>query len=162
VADGANPMHDTIHHDGWVGPNPKGYTTDPRVHGRFETAFVELIGLSSEDLKPKMTAARVIDDPFAAIVHHIQNSFGELEHAYDLDKAGALTQKEHAEGRALVYQLLGSAAALLRDLVHTAWIKSAEPYRFTGSPNDPRNKLSPLSPEHPKYNPATGSAPAGN
>jgi hypothetical protein len=89
-------------------------------------------------------------------------SYGELEHAYALDKQGAFVDKEHAEGRALIHQLLGSAAALLRDLVHTAWVKSAEPYQFKGSPNDPTNKLNPLSPSHPKYNPATGSAPAGN
>src|SRR5689334_12133026 len=25
VADAAMPLHDSIHHDGWVGDNPKGY-----------------------------------------------------------------------------------------------------------------------------------------
>ncbi len=28
TADGAQPLHDTIHHDGWQGANPKQYTTD--------------------------------------------------------------------------------------------------------------------------------------
>ena len=29
TADGAQPLHDTIHHDGWQGANPKGYTHRP-------------------------------------------------------------------------------------------------------------------------------------
>ena len=37
TADGAQPLHDTIHHDGWQGPNPHGYTTDPAIHGRFKS-----------------------------------------------------------------------------------------------------------------------------
>ena len=27
TADGAQPLHDTVHHDGWQGANPRGYTT---------------------------------------------------------------------------------------------------------------------------------------
>jgi hypothetical protein len=33
IGDGSQPLHDTIHHDGWQGPNPKGVYTeskDPR------------------------------------------------------------------------------------------------------------------------------------
>ena len=46
VADAAMPLHDSIHHDGWSGDNPKGYTRDPNIHDRFETEFVDLIGTS--------------------------------------------------------------------------------------------------------------------
>ena len=41
VADGSNPHHTTTHHNGWVGDNPNGYTTDNRFHGRFESVFVQ-------------------------------------------------------------------------------------------------------------------------
>jgi hypothetical protein len=37
IGDGSQPLHDTIHHDGWQGPDPKGYTRDPKIHGRFES-----------------------------------------------------------------------------------------------------------------------------
>ncbi len=30
TADGAMPLHDSIHHDGWRGDNPKGFTHRPR------------------------------------------------------------------------------------------------------------------------------------
>jgi hypothetical protein len=33
VADAAQPLHDSMHHDGWNGPNPKEYTGDPTVVG---------------------------------------------------------------------------------------------------------------------------------
>ena len=33
TGDGAMPLHATIHNEGWKGPNPNGYTTDPRIHG---------------------------------------------------------------------------------------------------------------------------------
>jgi hypothetical protein len=37
IGDGFQPLHDTIHHDGWQGPDPKGYTRDPKINGRFES-----------------------------------------------------------------------------------------------------------------------------
>ncbi|MCX6596442.1 MAG: nuclease [Acidobacteria bacterium] len=159
LADSANPMHNTIHHDGWEGENPKGYSTDPRVHGRFETAFVELIQLTSKEVSERMPVPKVLDDPFNAMMAHIGSSFAELEHAYALDKAGAFTDENHEEGRALVYKQTAAAASLMRDMLHTAWVRSKEPLRMGGA-NDGRNRLNPISPSHPQYNPATGSAPA--
>src|SRR5271165_3955240 len=44
IADAAQPSHNSRHHDGWDGENPKGYTRDPQIHDRFETTFVDLIG----------------------------------------------------------------------------------------------------------------------
>ena len=45
IGDGAQPLHDSVNSDGWRGPNPHGYTTDRTVHGRFESKFVDGIGL---------------------------------------------------------------------------------------------------------------------
>ena len=50
TGDGAQPLHDTVHHDGWQGANPKGYTTAPQVHGLFETRFVDLMTLEGDRL----------------------------------------------------------------------------------------------------------------
>ena len=30
VGDGSQPLHTTIQYNGWVGPNPHGYTTEPQ------------------------------------------------------------------------------------------------------------------------------------
>lgn len=150
VADAAMPLHVSVHHDGWVGPNPKDYTRDPRVHGRFETQFVELIELKEDDFASAVKAPRHLADPWQSIMDHIAMSFSHVEEVYALDKAGAYSQKDHEQARQLVYKLMAASSQLLRDLVHTAWLDSAT--RPTPSPN-------PIQPTHPNFNPATGSAP---
>ncbi|HMF78895.1 MAG TPA: hypothetical protein VK604_24775 [Bryobacteraceae bacterium] len=154
TADGAQPLHDTIHHDGWQGPNPHGYTTDHAVHGRFESKFVDSIGLTESDLQPLVSSkpARVLNDPFAAMIHHLNDASTHVEQIYCLDQAGALNDPHNKEAAALVKSQLSNAALLLRDLTYTAWIQSGEPQSRGTGPN-------PIDPSNPTYNPATGSAP---
>lgn len=154
TADGAQPLHDTIHHDGWQGPNPKNYTTDPRIHGRFETGFVDLIQLSDADLLPAITAPRKLDDPFAAILSHLDDASTHVEEVYQLDQRGALTNPQNQQAKHLVTTQLTKAAALLRDLTYTAWLQSAHTA-------DPRSLPNPTLPSHPNFNPETGTAPPG-
>lgn len=164
TADGAQPLHDTIHHDGWQGPNPKGYATDPRVHGRFETQFVDRMKVAAEDIQNDVPPATAIPDVFDAVLAHLDDAAMHVEQVYQLDKAGVLRGPDgvqalaeavgaEKEAEALVRRQLTRAAALLRDLACTAWIRSAEPMSFTRSDD-------PISRTHPHYNPATGSAPA--
>jgi hypothetical protein len=153
TGDGAQPLHDTIHHDGWQGSNPNGYTPNPQVHGLFESRFVELMQLDGAHLLPKVTPARVLTDPFTAILSHLDEAATHTEQVYRLEKSGALADGNNAEARALVIQQAARGAALLRDLAYTAWIKSAAPPE--GDPDG-----NPITPSHPRYNPQTGSAPA--
>lgn len=153
TADGAQPLHDTIHHDGWQGDNPKGYTTDPRVHGRLETAFVDLIQLSDADLLPLLPKAQVVDDPFAAIIRHLDDASTHVVEVYEMDKRGAFSHADDAEAGRLVRQQLAKAAALLRDLTYTAWIQSGS------AVSRPDATANPISQSNPKYNPGTGTAP---
>jgi hypothetical protein len=155
TADGAQPLHDTIHHDGWQGPNPKKYTTDPRVHGRFESAFVDLIQLTEADLAPLIEKPQVLADPFAAILAHLDDAATHVEEVYQLDDAGALSDKNNEQAALLVRGQLAKAAALLRDLTYTAWVESAKPAaRGRGDSN-------PISRTNPRYNSETGTAPPG-
>jgi hypothetical protein len=154
TADGAQPLHDTIHHDGWQGPNPHHYATDHAVHGRFESKFVDLIGLTEHDLASTVAKqpARVLDDPFVAIINHLNDASTHVEQVYQLDQSGALSDARNAEAADLVKSQLAKAAILLRDLTYTAWIQSAA--------QPPRGKLAvPIDPANPAYNPAAGSAP---
>ncbi len=151
TADGAQPLHDTIHHDGWLGPNPKDYTRDPRIHGRFETAFVNLIELNEEDLKPQVSAPQVLADPFAAVIAHLDDAYTHVEEVYQMDKRGAFSRKEDQQARALVTRQLARAASLLRDLTYTAWIESGQP--------PAARSANPISPANPAYNGETGTAP---
>jgi hypothetical protein len=155
TADGAQPLHDTIHHDGWQGPNPKEYTTDPRIHGRFETAFVDLIQLNEGDLVPLVGKAKVLDDPFAAILAHLDDAATHVEEVYILDKTGALADKSNAPAAKLVKAQLAKAATLLRDLTYTAWVESAK------APAAGNAQSNPVSRANPAYNPETGTAAPG-
>ncbi len=155
TADGAQPLHDSIHHDGWQGPNPKQYTTDPRIHGRFETAFVELIQLADSDLTPLMKKPVVLSDPFAAILAHLDDAATHVEEVYILDKAGAFADKNNQPAARLTRGALAKAAALLRDLTYTAWVESANP------PSPADKDGNPISRANPRYNPETGTAAPG-
>ncbi len=162
IADGSQPLHITIHHDGWLGSNPKNYTTDPRIHGRMETQFVDLIELTSADLVPRMSKAVVLDDPFDAIVNHYLKAAKLTEAVYEIDRNGGWADRQNQKGRDLVYQQLAGGAELMRNLIHTAWAKSgaAPDASLRTGANDPRQAGNPISPENPAYNPKTGSAPA--
>ncbi len=152
TADGAQPLHDTIHHDGWQGPNPKNYTTDPRIHGRFESSFVELIELGDRDLQPLVTKPQVLADPFAAMIAHLDDASTHVEQIYQLDKAGAFADAKNTEAAQLVKTQLAKAASLLRDLTYTAWVESGKPLETARDQN-------PILSTNPRYNPATGTAP---
>ncbi len=154
TGDGAQPLHDTIHHDGWQGENPKNYTRDPRVHGRMESQFVDLIAIEAKDLSPVMAKPKRLADPFVAILEHLDLSASYVEEVYQLDLVGAWANKEHARARELVRERLASGAELLRDLTYTAWLESEQPVRFSRENN-------PIDPANPAYNPATGSAAPG-
>src|SRR5215831_4870266 len=108
TADGAQPLHDSIHHDGWLGANPKGYTTDPRVHGRFESRFVDAIALTSDDIQSDVPAAVVLPDAFDAVIAHLDAAATHVEEVYQMDKAGvfepdaAPSSPQYARAKALV------------------------------------------------------------
>jgi hypothetical protein len=154
IADASQPLHASIHHDGWRGDNPKNYTRDGALHWGFENDFVELIGLKESDIQARVAPARTVADPFSAILTHLARSHARVEQVYVLEQQHALTDKSNAAARELVYVCTADGASLLRDLIYTAWTTSAAPAApRTGivQPNDPKN---------PRYNPATGSAPA--
>jgi len=155
VADAAQPLHNSIHHDGWSGANPKGYTRDTRIHGRFETQYVDLIEVTSDDvIKYMRKEPRHLDDVWKAVLDHSLEARNSVEDVYRLDLRGAFQKKDEQEARELVYKRLAAAASFLRDLAYTAWIESAKAVPRVDPLDQPQN------PSNPRYNPAAGSAPA--
>src|ERR1017187_1988276 len=63
-----------------VGPAPpcrdrEGYTRDPNIHGRFESAYVDLIGVTEEDLLRYLPKEpRLLDDVWRSVVAHSRTS----------------------------------------------------------------------------------------
>jgi hypothetical protein len=154
IGDGSQPLHDSIHHDGWQGPDPKGYTRDPRIHGRFESQYVESIELTERDIASRLgNPGHLTGDVFELILAHLDEAGSNVEAIYQLDKRNAFADPHDPEAREMVYSRTAAGARMLRDLVYRAWLESALP---TLRPEKP----GPTDEDNPQYNPETGSAPA--
>jgi hypothetical protein len=135
VADGSQPLHTTIQYNGWTGPNPHGYTTEHRIHAQFETAFVHA-NVKPADVAPLVAASKpeVLHDVFADYLAYLRHSNTLVEQTYQLEKTGAFAGAGTPEGKAFVDRQLAAGAIELRNMIYTAWIKSAEPVpAYTGN-----------------------------
>jgi S1/P1 Nuclease len=127
VADGSQPLHTTIQYNGWTGPNPNGYTTEHKIHAQFESVYVSA-NVKAEDVAPLIVAKPVVlDDVFTDYMAYLRHSNSLVEKTYQLDKTGAFTGAGTPEGKAFTDERLAAGATELRDLIYTAWVKSAEP-----------------------------------
>jgi len=127
VGDGSQPLHTTIQYNGWVGPNPNGYTTEHKIHWQFEGPFVDA-NLHEPEVRAKMTAAKAVDgDMFDAYVAYLRHSKTYTEKVYQLEKAGGFVGKGTAESREFTAERLGAGASMFRDMIYTAWLESAKP-----------------------------------
>ena len=129
VGDAANPLHTTMHHNGWVGKkNPNKFTTDNTLHARFEGKFVEA-QITIADVKPSVRAdARVIAQPRQEVLRFINESHAQVEPLYRLEQQEKFSEQTKAPThKTFVVDRLAAGATFLRDLWWTAYITSAEP-----------------------------------
>lgn len=151
IGDGGQPMHDSMHSDGWRGPNPNHYG-DGNVHGRFESEYVDRIQLKEGDIAARIKSPGHLNgDVFESILAYLNTSGDRVEEVFKLDKRGAFNDVKDHEAREMVYSQTSAAAAMLRDLIYRAWLESGL---------ERVDVANPLSQENPLYNPETGSAPA--
>jgi hypothetical protein len=129
VGDGSQPMHVSIHFNGWgAGPDPEGFTLE-KVHGPFEGDFVH--DFVSED------AVRAVMPPFADCrcdmarfdiarwtAAYLAATNAQVVPFYRLQKAGGFVGGD-ARGRAFAADRLAAGAAAMRDLTVDAWRASA-------------------------------------
>ncbi len=128
VADGSQPLHDTIQFNGWTGPNSNGYTTEHKIHSQFETMFV-IAAAKASDVAPLVAAAKpqVLNDEWADYLNYLRHSNSLVEQTYQLEKAGGFVGTGTLESRAFLNERLAAGAIELRDMIYTAWVKSGDP-----------------------------------
>lgn len=127
VGDGSQPLHTTIQYNGWVGPNPNGYTTAHTIHWEFEGPFVAA-NLHSPQVEAKMTSAHIVDgDQFTAYVAYLRQSATFVEKVYQLEKAGGFVGAGSTDSIDFTATRLAAGASMLRDMIYTAWIESGKP-----------------------------------
>ncbi len=124
VADGSQPLHTTIQYNGWVGPNPNGYTLEHKIHSQFETAYVAA-NIKEQDFAGLVKAPEKLDDPFARYIAYLRDSNTMVEKVYALDKAGGLTGKGSPEAFDFTTHRLAAGSQMLLNLWYTAWVESA-------------------------------------
>ena len=126
VGDASNPLHTTVHHNGWVGPNPKGYTTGNTIHWKMEGIFVadNLKQLQFANLVPPQP--QQLADPFEDYLKYLRESHQYVETVYQLEKAGGFDGAGTAASREFIRQRLAAGATMLRDMWYTAWVQSGK------------------------------------
>jgi S1/P1 Nuclease len=127
VADGSQPLHTTIQYNGWTGPNPNGYTTEHKIHALFESVYVAA-NVKASDVAPLIPAKPVaIGDVFVDYMAYLRHTNSLVEKTYQLEKAGAFAGAGTPAGKEFVDERLAAGATELRDMIYSAWVKSAEP-----------------------------------
>ena len=124
VGDGSQPLHVTLHYNGWgPGPNPDGYTT-LRIHAPFEGPFVR-------DHVTLMAVRAAMPAPADCHCSMMERTAGYLAQTasqviplYRLEKAGGFSGAD-SRGVAFATARVAAGASELRDLIVSAWNASA-------------------------------------
>jgi hypothetical protein len=123
VGDGSQPMHVSIHFNGWGPfPNPNGYTEDP-VHAPFEGAFVRQ-HVTLKDVEAAMAPVQPCADIWACTETYLTTTNASVVPFYEMQKAGGMTGASPS-GVGFAVARLAAGAAELRDLTVAAWVASA-------------------------------------
>jgi hypothetical protein len=123
VGDGGQPMHVSVHYNGWGAfPNPEGFTQD-RVHLPFEGGFVRQ-WVTEAEVQAALPAPRACEAIQTCTEAYLAETAATVVPFYRMQKAGGLTGPAPA-GKAFAVARIAAASAELRDMVVSAWEASA-------------------------------------
>jgi hypothetical protein len=126
VGDGGQPLHVTLHSDGWGNyPNLQRFSTERGLHARFEGAFV------AKWIKEGDVAAHVA--PYRdcgctiqqQVADYLSASQRQVVTLYELEKAGGFDGTNEA-GKMFAAMRLAASVSELRDMIVDAWRQSGE------------------------------------
>lgn len=124
VGDGSQPMHVSIHYNGWGDyPNPNGYTT-ARIHAPFEGEMVKS-RVSQAEVAKAVAPLRSCGCPIEQrVTDYLLKSRDQVIPLYEMEKAGGM-KPGNPLGGAFATARLAEGASELRDLIVEAWRASA-------------------------------------
>lgn len=144
VGDLSQPLHTTQHYNGWVGPNPKGYTTWSGLHAWVDGGMIAKAGIRAPQLQSRVEAPRALplaartdgrDPMFVAVMDYLMAQHRHVEPLYQLEKNGDLGHGDQvlgAVGRGFIEQRLLEGGHMLASIWYTAW-RSAVPDTYLRS-----------------------------
>lgn len=120
VGDAAQPLHVSMHYNGWGDyPNPAGYTND-KVHSPFEGELV-INNLTTADLMPVLSSPDVCKAQLeTCVARYVAATHAQVVPFYEMQKAGGLAPGNRA-GIEFARARLAAGASELRDLIVWAW-----------------------------------------
>lgn len=120
VGDGCQPLHLTKHHHGWVGDNPKRYTTDRGFHAYIDGGVIRHHNLTPEGMEDLAKPARRVTKTkyWRDINAYLHESFLLVEPLYELEKTGDL---KGPKGKAFIEDRLVEGGAMLAGVWATAY-----------------------------------------
>lgn len=125
VGDASQPLHVSIHYNGWGDrPNPNGYTTSHETHANFETAYVRDVATLPQverAMSPLVECRCTIESYVPA---YLAATNAHVVPFYELEKRGAFASKDGG-GAAFTIGRLADGASALRDLIVDAYDASA-------------------------------------
>ena len=93
--DCAQPLHVTKHHHGWVGGNPKGYTTNTSFHAWIDGGFFKKTGDVNSAMRiGKIRPATIVDAPwkpedlFRQLMAYRGETYKKIEPLYESSRKG--------------------------------------------------------------------------
>lgn len=157
VGDCAQPLHTTVHHNGWVGPNPNGYSVWNGLHSWIDGGFVAKAGIKFADIAPRATTAQPLalaaqpdgrDPFFVAVMGYLIEQNKLVEPLYVLEKKGVFKAEvaaTSAEGQEFIKARLLTGGQMLASIWVTAW-KNAVPDNYLRSQLIKRQAGAPAKP----------------
>lgn len=129
VADASQPMHVSVHFNGWGNyPNPNGYTTAP-IHAPFEGSFVHsFINFSAVNAQVRPYTDRGVSTIEQRVPLYLAETLGQVAPTYQaaLNSNNDNYQSAQPAEVAIVQQQLAAAVAELRDEIVDAWTQSEQ------------------------------------
>jgi hypothetical protein len=128
VADGSQPLHVTVHYNGWGDyENPKNYTTSHTVHATFESTFVsahvtaDAVRARVAPYAPaKVEHLQTQDEIAARVGQYLAGSAKGVPALYDLWTANGFAEAT-PQAVAFTAQQLARGAAMYTTLIALAW-----------------------------------------
>ncbi|GAO37414.1 S1/P1 Nuclease [Sulfuricella sp. T08] len=126
VADASQPMHVSIHYDGWGDyPNPREYPNTKGLHAAFEGAFVAR-NIRPEDVTKKLRSSVDCNCSIQTrTVSYLHETQSQLLPLLELAKTGSFDENPLA-GKDFAAERLAAAVSELRDMIVSAWRTSAD------------------------------------
>ncbi len=141
AGDASQPLHTTVHHHGWVGTNPNGYTTNRSIHSWIDGGYFQKTGGADvSKLRARLRPAQLpmmgdrparAQETFKVVMRFVLEQHKQMEPLYRLEKEGKLSGsgEKGLEGRAFLEGQLLKSGQLLGDLWLAAW-QQAPPDSF--------------------------------